>query len=309
MEDEKVLDDFAQSISELLGVVLNEEVMILKMEKFLSPSPPQLANTKEESDLLNKDLQKLSKALGGTPQLMIISHSDNRIQKYDEYGSTALSEVLSLYDRARYSLVKTHLLMIAKWFLRDKPNIWEQPFKEEELKFFQAKLEQRFWQEAENCYIRLASYWDRVGQLFDFVFFNIRHYDREGFSSVMDKINSNFVPVFSELNESESWLRLRQYQASDKVDGFKWLVRRRNLLVHSLHLRTMPESDYEDPIVVYAFNHLEEKMRKKLTPGSEQDEVGYLHSHFGIMTELFRDVIKLSFLAVNLGVYCKIHNE
>lgn len=309
MEDEKVLDDFAQSISELLRVVLNEEIMILKMEKFLSPRPPQLANTKEESDLLNKDLQKLSIALGGTPQLMMIYDNDNRTQKYDEYGSTALSEVLSLYNRARYSLVKTHLLMIAKWFLRDKPNVWEQPFEEEELKFFQAKLEQRFWQESENCYIRLASYWDRVGQLFDFVFFNIRHYDREGFSSVMDKINSNFVPVFSELNESESWIRLRRYQASDRADGFKWLLRRRNLLVHSLHLRTVPEPDYEDPIVVYAFNHLEEKIRKKLNPGSEQDEVGYLHSHFGIMTELFRDVINLSFLAVDLGVYCTIHKD
>jgi len=92
-----------------------------------------------------------------------------------------------------------------------------------------AYMTEVFWEHAEISYIRLASFWDRIGQFLDFVFFIIRQYKSDGFPSVMDRIHSNYMRLIPELASSSFWTELRKYQTSEKTDGFQWLVRRRNL--------------------------------------------------------------------------------
>jgi hypothetical protein len=119
-------------------------------------------------------------------------------------------------------------------------------------------MSEMFWEHAEASYLRLASFWDRIGQLLDFVFFNIRQYERDGFSAVLSRIRSNYVPLFLDLDFSGPWNNLWNYQKSENVDGLGWLIRRRNLLVHSLHLGPIEVGEKENAIFALAFNHLDE---------------------------------------------------
>ena len=112
-----------------------------------------------------------------------------------------------------------------------------------------------FWEHAEAAYIRLCSFWDRVGQVLDFAFFNIRKFDQNGFAAIMDRIDLNAVPMADGLKNCNSWQRLRSFQTSEKEDGLKWLVQRRNLVVHSLHLH--PVKTDEEGVFKSQFNHLD----------------------------------------------------
>lgn len=168
----------------------------------------------------------------------------------------------------------------------------------EALKDLQDAMSEMFWEHAETSYIRLASFWDRIGQLLDFVFFNIRQYERNGFPSVLSPIRSNYVPLFLDLDFSEPWNDLWNYQKSENVDGLGWLIRRRNLLVHSLHLEPMEVGEKENAIFSSAFNHLDEAVRKKLKPGSPKAELDYLHTHLAAAARLFPDVVALCQICV-----------
>jgi hypothetical protein len=72
---------------------------------------------------------------------------------------------------------------------------------------FIALVESSFWEQTETAYIRMASNWDRVGQILDFAFFSIRQFERDGLTAVMDRICSNFVPMDSTFSGKPEWKR------------------------------------------------------------------------------------------------------
>ena len=165
--------------------------------------------------------------------------------------------------------------------------------------WFLSNAEHAFWEHAENAFIKLCSYWDRVGQILDFTFFRIRQFDRDGFTAVMDRIHANFFPVYEDIRNSLAWKSLRKYQNSEQEDGLKWLLRRRNLVIHSLHLQPIQtEAGREN--IESAYNHLEESLRKKLRPGTPKQEVERLHAHLRAAAELFPHVLTLCEQAVKL---------
>lgn len=157
---------------------------------------------------------------------------------------------------------------------------------------FAGVSEAAFWEHAETAYIRLASYWDRVGQLLDFAFFKIRQFERDGFSAVMDRIRTNVIQMNTNLGSSGSWKAIRSYQTSEKGDGLKWLLRRRNITVHSLHLRPA-NGPTDETAFKPMYNHLEEKLNARLAPGSPEEEVEQLHIHLTKAASLFREVINV----------------
>jgi hypothetical protein len=133
-----------------------------------------------------------------------------------------------------------------------------------------------------------------LGQLLDFAFFNIRQYERDGFPAVVDRIAANYVPLSPRLSESSSWQAVRSYQTSEKADGLKWLLRRRNLIIHSLHLRARPvDSEAGDPLFDAAYNHLEQSMQRRLATGSRDEELAQLHRHLTQAASLFGYVLTL----------------
>ena len=170
---------------------------------------------------------------------------------------------------------------------------------EEIRRLFQSNAEHAFWEHAENAFIKLCSYWDRVGQILDFTFFRIRQFERDGFTSVMDRLQANIVPVHEHVRNSIAWTALRKYQTSEREDGLKWLLRRRNLVVHSLYLRPI-QTPAEAKVFQSAYNHLEESLRRKLAPGTPRQEVNRLQRHLRAAAELFPHMLTLCEQGVTL---------
>src|SRR5208282_3944766 len=127
-----------------------------------------------------------------------------------------------------------------------------------------------------------------------FAFFNIRQYEHDGFYAVMERISKNFIAMNQTNVRSATWARLRKFQASGQPDGLQWLLSRRNLLVHSLHLRRPRENEPDNPIFTSAYNHLEQAVRNKLRQGTAEEEVSLLHQHLSAAATLFPDAVEVA---------------
>ena len=202
-----------------------------------------------------------------------------------------MREVFAVFLRARKSVLRAHLFMAGSSLLAEQPNTLQLPKNPDAAAQLVKQAQGAFWEHAEAAYIRLYSFWDRVGQVLDFAFFNIRKFDQNGFNAVMDRIHSNAVPMDNRLKNSGSWKQLRSFQISEKEDGLKWLLQRRNLVVHSLHLHPV-ETD-EEGVFKSQFNHLDAAHREKLRPRAPAEEVALLIGQLDRAAALFN-----AFLAV-----------
>jgi hypothetical protein len=108
----------------------------------------------------------------------------------------------------------------------------------------------------------------------------------------MDRIHLNAVPMDDGLKNSNSWNRLRSFQTSEKEDGLKWLVQRRNLVVHSLHLH--PVEGDEEGVFRSQFNHLDAAHRDKLRPREPAAEVDLLVGQLNRAGALFSDFLSVT---------------
>jgi hypothetical protein len=192
------------------------------------------------------------------------------------------------------------MLLVGSGFLHESPNVFRKKMPAEVRTAFLNSVDSSFWEYAEIAYIRLASYWDRAGQVLDFAFFSIRQFERDGFTAVIDRIHTNLVPMNQELRQRPEWKALRTFQTSDKEDGLPWLLRRRNLIIHSIYLRPISERVGDvneepngEPLFRYEFNHLEERLRKKLTPGTPLQEIERLNKQLAQSATLFLAVLSL----------------
>ena len=289
MTEEKE-ERFAHIIGNAMAYVANEALILAQMEEFFSPIPARLWH-EEESDSINKRLDKAVENMGGPPRLILMRENDPP-PGCDTYPEAALHEMISAFYRARKSVCRAHLFMTGSGMLKKHPEFLEQTGDEEVDAAIAGLAEKAFWEHAEIAFIRLASYWDRVGQVLDFAFFGIRQYERDGFSAVVDRIRTNVVQMNTTQEHSEAWKEIRTYQTSERDNGLKWLLRRRNITVHSLHLRPTEESIDE---VAYKpmYNHLEEKLKAKLAPRTPDDEIEKLHVHLCKAADLFKSVLSL----------------
>lgn len=118
---------------------------------------------------------------------------------------------------------------------------------------------------------------------------------------MFDRIKVNYIPIFEELSSNESWNKLNDYQKSEQSNGLKWLLKRRNLLVHSLYLRDASQvGEGEEELFISSFNHLEETIKRKLKPGSIDQELKNLHTHLEIAATLFSDILFICSLGVDI---------
>lgn len=206
-----------------------------------------------------------------------------------------MREIFDVFARVRKSLVRAHLFMTGSTFLARQPELMHLPEDPKVSAMFIREAQAAFWEHAEATYIRLYSFWDRIGQIFDFAFFNVRKFDQNGFTAVMDRIHANAVPMDDRLKGSASWRHLRSFQTSEKEDGLKWLLQRRNLIVHSLHLHPVPVG--EESVFKSQFNHLDAAHREKLRPGAPMEEVSLLMGQFDRLCQLFGDFLAILELA------------
>jgi hypothetical protein len=287
------ISDKHKRLTDLIGKALvytaNEPWLLVRFEEFLSPKPASLDFSRPVTNRLNK----LTEKMGGVPRL-IVYKTGEKLPEFDTYGDAAIHEVAFSFQRCRRSVCRTHVCFVASEFYKQHPDVFVQRIGPAIKRGLAASMEEVFWEHAETSYIRLASYWDRIGQFLDFIFFNIRQYERDGFPSVMDRISSNYVRLFPDLESAPSWAALRNYQRSEKQDGFQFLIRRRNLLVHSVHLEAIQsKAGGENPIFTSAYNHLEESVHRKLKPDTPESELAFLHAHLSAAAKLFPSMIEL----------------
>jgi hypothetical protein len=287
------ISDKHERLTDLIGKALlqtaNEPWLLVRFEEFMSPKPASLSFSRP----LAGRISKLTEQMGGVPRLIVHKIGD-KLPEFDTYGNAAVHEIDSSFQRCRRSVCRTHVCFVASEFYKLHPDVFTQRIPPAVKTGLGASMEEVFWEHAETSYIRLASYWDRVGQFLDFIFFNIRQYERDGFPSVMDRISSNYVRLFPDLERAPSWVGLRNYQKSEKQDGFQFLIRRRNLLVHSVHLEGIQSKERgENPIFSSAYNHLEESVHRKLKPDTPESELAFLHAHLAAAANLFPHVVDL----------------
>ena len=243
-----------------------------------------------DGEEFNKRMNGLVEHLGGPPDAYLL-RIEQEPPPADNYPEAAMREAFAVFNRARTSVLRAHLFMAGSSLLAEQPDLAGLPEKPHATARFIEQTQAAFWEHAEAAYIRLYSFWDRLGQVLDFAFFNIRKFDQNGFTAIMDRIHSNVVPMDTRLKNSGSWKRLRAFQSSEKEDGLKWLLQRRNLVVHSLHLH--PVQIDEEGVFKSQFNHLEAAHREKLRPRGPAEEVALLMGQLDRAGAMFSDFLTI----------------
>lgn len=286
MED-KAISEVSERLLQVLGKVVshvcNETIILAQFEGFQAEAFPQLW-IEQDDVAFSARMERVSQHLGG-PLGAYVVRDGHEVPPVDNYPVEALHETIEVFLRARTSVLRATMFDAGSRLLMANPELIELSADPTVSQAFMHQAQATFWEHAESAYIRLYSFWDRVGQVLDFAFFNIRKFDQNGFNAVMDRIHANAVPIDVNLKVSGSWKRLRAFQCSEKDDGLKWLLQRRNLVVHSLHLHPLP--DIQDDVFKSQFNHLEVAHREKLRPRSQLEEVALLKGQLGKAAELF----------------------
>jgi hypothetical protein len=159
---------------------LKEALLLDKASEFFEPEPCRLFQSEEDGKRVNEKLATLYAKLGGVPNLFITRKGVKPSDTYDDFSWYSVQEMVSLFDRARLSVSKVHAKFITYEILRGGKRVINTGLTKKQLTAFEPIVIEEFWESAETAYIRLASMWDRVGQLLDYVFFNIRQFERDG---------------------------------------------------------------------------------------------------------------------------------
>jgi hypothetical protein len=283
-------DRFLKTLSNAVSFVTNEAVVLAQYEAVQEGRFAWLWPADDNGEF-DERVHRVIRHLGGPPQIYV-KGNDEEPPLIDNYPEATMQEALAVFSRARKSVLRAHLFMAGSSLLAKRPGVMELPENPDVAAAFIREAQAAFWEHAEAAYIRLCSFWDRVGQVLDFAFFNIRRFDQNGFAAIMDRIHLNAVPMDDRLKNSDSWSRLRSFQTSEKEDSLKWLVQRRNLVVHSLHLH--PIKNDEESVFKSQFNHLDTAHRDRLRPREPAEEVDLLVGQLARAGALFNDFLSVA---------------
>lgn len=282
-------DRLLKVLSLAVSHVSNETLILAQFEAIQEEPFPQLWPSDDDGQF-SKRMDRVAEHLGGPLDVYLVGNGQ-QVPLVDNFPPAALQEAIDVFARARKSVLRALMFSAGSHVLTENPDLLDMP---DEPAIAQAIVNQArsaFWEHAEAAYIRLYSFWDRVGQVLDFAFFNIRKFDQNGFNSVMDRIHANVMPMDNRLKVSGSWKRLRAFQCSEKEDGLKWLLQRRNLITHSLHLH--PMQPVQEDVFRSQFNHLDVAHREKLRPRASREEVDLLIGQLSRAAELFPDFLAI----------------
>jgi hypothetical protein len=230
-------DSLTTAFKKTIEHITAERYALALLEDNFHPKPAKLAQSKADAKALEGRSSRVVASFGGPPQKILIIRAndgsdDGKAEHFDDYPAAAMAEIVNMFHRTRRSVCRAQMRLVGSHFLHQNPDVFIAKMPPKVEAEFLESVDASFWEHAEIAYIRIASYWDRVGQMLDFAFFSIRQFERDGFTAVVDRIHTNFGPMDSELKEMPEWKDLRAFQTSEREDGLKWLLRRRNLLVH-----------------------------------------------------------------------------
>lgn len=288
VNDTKENKRYVKVLSNAVTYVANEPLILAQYEAVHEGEFARLWPYDNNDDQYSKRMNRAVEHLGGPPDFYFL-REDQEAPPADNYPDAIMREAIAVFFRARKSIQRAHMFMAGASLLGEHPDLFE---REAEANETLSRLAQdAFWEHAEAGYIRLHSFWDRIGQVLDFAFFNIRKFDQNGFTAVMDRIHSNAIPMDQRLKKSGCWKKLRTFQTSEKEDGLKWLLQRRNLIAHSLHLHPIETND--EGVFASQFNHLDTAHREKLRPRTPEEEVSILLEQLSLASSLFPSFLDL----------------
>ncbi len=288
-DKEKYDENLFKGLDGLMKAEFNSILFGNLLMKYYGPQLAKLTTNKEEKDELNRKTSELIKSLGGAPNFLYGLWNEPK-PVFDTYVNSAIDEFFLSYKKAREAICRAHI----KFIVNDGIGKHPEYIKKKPSKNLAGYLENLYWDMVEIAYIRLASYWDRAGQLLDYIFFNIRQYEKDGFSAVIDRIHINIGRILPELLKLESWIIILKYRKSENPNGYKWLIRRRNLIIHSISLKSYENYEDDDELFESNYNHLNVTVKRKLAPQKPKEELKQLHAQFSIATELFTKVLEIS---------------
>jgi hypothetical protein len=195
-------DRLATVLGNAVSFVTNEALVLAQYEAVQQSKFATLGPDGDNGDF-DKRVNRVVEHLGGPPEVYLLL-TDEAPPPADNYPEAAMREVFAVFSRARKSVLRAHLFMAGSSLLAEQPNVLDLPENPDAAALFIKQAQGAFWEHAEAAYIRLYSFWDRVGQVLDFAFFNIRKFDQNGFNAVMDRIHSNAVPMDNRLKNSEA---------------------------------------------------------------------------------------------------------
>jgi hypothetical protein len=295
-------DHFVSVFCDVLKHDMDEDVILARMDKHFDPIPAVLFSNEDEQKALQKSVDQFSRRFdcNYSSSIFILPFDANPATgkiKIKTYHISLLNEWFSYFHKCRRSVCRAHMYCITLGALDKHPHFW--PDMSEEMRAVAKNLmESRVWDALEIATARLASYWDRVGQILDFVFFNIKQYERDGFPLVLERIKRNFAMSCPDIYNSHAWHEMNKYANSEKQNGYKWLIRRRNLVVHSMQMKPRPTYD-NDVIFEYEFDHFEDRIVRDLAIKELREELLDIHSHLTSAASLVPFVIELATLGLD----------
>ena len=201
----------AAVLGEAVSFVKNEALLLVRYEVAQERKFATLWPGGDDNGEFDKRVNRVLEHLGGPLESYLLLDGQEP-PPADNYPEAAMREAFAVFSRARNSVMRAHLFMAGSSLLAEQPNLMDLPDHPEASAHLIKQAQAAFWEHAEEAYIRLSSFWDRAGQVLDFAFFNIRKFDQNGFTAVMDRINANAVPMDNRLKNSGSWKRLRFFQ-------------------------------------------------------------------------------------------------
>jgi hypothetical protein len=289
-DKEKYDENFFKALDELVKAEFNSILFGNLLMEYYGPQLVKLTTNKEEENELDRKTSELIKSLRGVPNFLIRLKNEPK-PIYDTYVNSAIDEFFLSYQKAKEAIRRAHIKFIINDGIEKHPEYIKKKPPTDLVEY----LENLYWDMVEIAYIRLASYWDRAGQLLDYIFFNIRQYERDGFSAVIDRIHINVGRILPELLELEPWIDILKYRKAENPDGYKWLILRRNLIIHSISLKNYENYEDDDELFESNYNHLNVTVKRKLAPQKPKEELKQLHTQFSIATELFTKVLEISY--------------
>jgi len=185
-------EDFADTITRVLSHAVNEPVLLQKMEQYFKPRPANIFSNDDEREELIRRIDGFQDRFGRKFVIVVKGEPPPQLRTYHIDISNELGDS---FHACRSAVCRLHMFYMALKCIRTRPEFWVD-LSEDGSRLYARTLTRSFWDALEIATIRVASYWDRVGQLLDFVFFNIRQYEHDGFPAVLERIKKNAVTFF-----------------------------------------------------------------------------------------------------------------
>jgi hypothetical protein len=102
---------------------MKEAVLLDKASEFFEPEPCRLFQNDEDGKRINEKLASLYAKLGGVPNLFITRKGVKPSDTYDDFTWYSVQEMVSLFNRARMSVMKVHAKFITYEILRGSKRV------------------------------------------------------------------------------------------------------------------------------------------------------------------------------------------